>query len=1047
MNNKSKYIEALESACNEMRLDYFPQVEASELLFRVITLEDIYLPLSLSEDHYDPLPYHSDTSDIEEIMRRIDDKIKALEEMKESTESDSTDINEDNKSSKNNSTAEKETSNRQILIEADPGSGKTTFCKRLVLAFLNNDKNFFDKYSTENGLTFNTDCIPVLLCCKNISELSNEELNTTDFEQIMYKICQRDMGTHFSDFSEADFRDVLYNPKGQSICIILDGWDEILNKEKELFFCDRLKEFVNNKPQIDVVITSRFSYIVPELVQKNSRRFRICPLNEDDIRTFCQKWYKIILSPNQNRINNCNRITNQILCSKDQQVRLMMKNPLELSMLLTVSKNDGLLPENKADLFEELVDLYIFWSTNKSSSTLSSKTIRVFLAYIASHFTKNNLLICSEKTLRNLIKQALVDLEYAFSEDTSSLEPSRLAKELSHTGIFTKTYNGNRYSFSESRKGTHRQMQEYLTAYAILAQYSDEEDNNKSPIEILEDKYTLRQWREVITFIVLMKNGCVRQEIIERLISKYNQENDATLSNLLFSFIIKNADIRINNRHRIYDSIFQSHITDQQISDIFEFVNGNSKTASDFINYITEKCDNSVKEHGTDYSYAYAIIEASKAHQIGTSPIDHAYVLMRSKRNMDKLAGLKIIILFAWCKYINIRNEFASSYMNYSMSSSEEKTVKNLINNKYYGLQALKCIREAIIADFANYTDFFNQSDVENACANLSNSESEEKNAIVLSLSILLDSSFSVRRIIDSKTRTKYLEKLNDEIKKKDLDNLVFTYNICVSIGCFSLKDITETWKKVREIYLPAWINMGKAYFSKIDGIYLSSLYEQITNKYDLQQENLGDSKWILAVKTNYFYIYRNIYEDYELRIALPKGKLCNDAADFLDSELSNSHVTYNNLAYLLRRHHIREVSISRFGTDTIMTPKLLLGNAVRAFDSLSTINYALTLSNICGNIHGNYKKGKDFLLQVSPFLKTHKYYWTDAFDWWMKLAIERNEYEGLVVLTWLYVLGIFSFEYFNITQLRDLSTELSKYEDAEKDFTEFRNAIIDKLK
>lgn len=53
MTPREKYIKYIIAACNEMRLDYFPQVEASELLYRVITLEDIYLPLTLGTSSYD----------------------------------------------------------------------------------------------------------------------------------------------------------------------------------------------------------------------------------------------------------------------------------------------------------------------------------------------------------------------------------------------------------------------------------------------------------------------------------------------------------------------------------------------------------------------------------------------------------------------------------------------------------------------------------------------------------------------------------------------------------------------------------------------------------------------------------------------------------------------------------------------------------------------------------------------------------------------------------------------------------------------------------
>lgn len=64
MTPREKYIKYIIAACNEMRLDYFPQVEASELLYRVITLEDIYLPLTLGTSSYDVPSLGSDFSNV-----------------------------------------------------------------------------------------------------------------------------------------------------------------------------------------------------------------------------------------------------------------------------------------------------------------------------------------------------------------------------------------------------------------------------------------------------------------------------------------------------------------------------------------------------------------------------------------------------------------------------------------------------------------------------------------------------------------------------------------------------------------------------------------------------------------------------------------------------------------------------------------------------------------------------------------------------------------------------------------------------------------------
>lgn len=826
MTPREKYIKYIIAACNEMRLDYFPQVEASELLYRVITLEDIYLPLTLGTSSYDVPSLGSDFSnvDIDELIRRIDEKIAALEaeEARENANNHDDNMSEKNSISEIQSRDFEKPINTglRLLLEANPGGGKTTFCKRLVLAMLNNEEPFLNKYAEENDLFFKSGSLPVLISCKNIADLSAGELVSLNFTHLMYKLCVQSFGQHFSEISEDEFIELVDSYESNKLCIILDGWDEILDAEKERAFCENLNNFLEQNPSADTIITIRVSYVAPELFQPYSAKMIIRPLSDNDIREFCKKWYEIILSPNQQRAKNYSLISEQILSSKDQQVRAMMKNPLDLSLLLTVSKNDGRLPENKAELFKELVDLYIFWSINKSTGSLSAKSIRVFLAYIASIFTKNKKLYCAEDELLHMIKQAITDLEWTFSEDITHFNQHNIAKELSRTGILTRTYDGKRFSFSESSRGTHRQMQEYLTAYAIVAQYSDEEYNNMQPIEIFEDKYGIRQWREIILFVALMNNGRLRQVLIRRLISKAeeNPDDNYVYTNLLFYLIVNGADIRLADKHRIYDIIFSKHITDQQIANIIALVTNNNRISADFITYIHEMFAESVKNGDSEYGYAQATIEATVALQKGETPFAHAEALMRTDIDVNIVAGSQILLILSWCKYANIVNTFSSYYAQYKMPSEWIELYKSYIKAQRLTTRLLKSIREAVLADFVSFNDFFNLSDVIDSCLCINALENTENCEIILSIAPVFDPPFLQSIEVDSEIRRKYLKKLKDEIEQKDYDEIIFSFSVCAFLGCFTSGEIERRWDEIDDIYknLKDDGYMGKARYMQL---------------------------------------------------------------------------------------------------------------------------------------------------------------------------------------------------------------------------------------
>lgn len=1050
MASKEKYTNSVIDACNEMRLDYFPQVEASELLYRVITLEDIYLPLSLCTSSYDISS--SDDIDIEDLIRRIDEKIAALEaeEARENANQVVDNLKEiiTIPEAQNQDHETPTNTGLRLLLQANPGGGKTTFCKRLVLAMLKNEDFFFKKYAEENDLFIKSDSLPVLISCKNIADLSVCELVSLNFLQLMYKLCVQSFGQHFSEISEDEFIELVESDESNRLCIILDGWDEILDAEKEQAFCENLNDFLEHNPSTDTIITIRVSYVAPELFQPYSARMKIRSLTDNDIREFCKKWYEIILSPDKQRTNNYSMISKQILNSKDQQVRAMMKNPLDLSLLLTVSKNDGRLPENKAELFKELVDLYIFWSTNKSNGSLSAKSIRVLLAYIASIFTKNKKLYCAENELLHLIKHAITDLEWTFSEDITYFEPYTIAKELTHTGILTRTYDGKRFSFSESTRGTHRQMQEYLTAYAIVAQYSDEEYNNMQPTDIFEDKYGIHQWREVILFVALMNNGRLRQDLIRRLISKAEDapDDNYVYTNLMFDLIVNGADIRHADKHRIYDIIFSRHITDQQITNIIALVSTNNRSSADFITYIHDMFSESVKNGESEYGYAQAVIEAAFALQKEITPFEHAEALMRTGIDDNIVAGSQILLILSWCRYANIFNVFYYYSEHYKMPSEWIELYKCFIKDQRVTTPLLKSIREAILADFASFSDFFSVSDVIDSCLRINVPENTEDCELILSIAPVFDSPFLPSIDIDSETRRKYLQRLKSEIEHKEYDDIVFSFSICALLGCYTPEEIQEKWDEIDEVYMNLKDDgyMGKARYNQLKKSLLPKKFSNILEQLDLRPHMSSPNNeaiWKVTEWSDSYALFSNGTE--KMKIAFPPSGLSKDAHEFLSLAFPASIGSNNNLAYLLRRHEIETIAT---GTDfsVLISPEQLLEEGVRLFDEFSVINYALSIADINSNEKGNYVVGKDFLASIKTSLHSEYRYWISVYVWWSKLMVKRNEYEGIVVLTWLFTFGLLDINSINHQTLVDLSSKLQELYSISEDYVLFNKAILD---
>lgn len=837
-----KYFECVKDACNEIRFDYLPQVEASDLLYRIVSLEDIYLPLSLIDVGQWPIiandAFYMDDKPTDELIHWIDFKSigydRAFRERmlksgvgNRTKKEDATLLNQlleeyedlveklrlPYKGNKidtvhGNSSTQNDIHHAgvRLLLEAKPGSGKTTFCKRLSMALAEHDLSFFSKYEMENDLYFNTSAIPVYVSCKWIADLSIEELQEDDFVRLLYKLSTRSLGTFSSCIREEDFHELFSKNCIENSCIILDGWDEIFDTNKERAFTEKIDSVISKHPRINLVITIRQSYVAPTLSCSYTDHCIIEPFSNDDILEFSKRWYDIILGrSHSHRLEFATFVAGQIIENKDQQIIDMRGNPLDLSLLLTVSKSEGKLPDNKADLFGAIVDLYIYWSINKQTSFLSIKTTRILLAYIASVFSKKGVGICSEREVATIIEQAFIDLDCSFSDSIKSNDVHMVAKELSHTGILTRTYGGEYYSFSESMQGTHRLMQEYLTAYAIQAQYSDEEYNDMSPADILYDKYNNAKWREIIVFLALMNDGRLRRKIVARLINlcKESNEEKELYEDLLFELIVSGADMQIQERRQIYDAIFQKRNKPERIAGIATLFENGSIGLNDFVEYIESRYVESVKKCERDYGDTWAVIRAIIAHRDKMSPAKYAEGKISSDNDFDIATGLEIYILLSRLKYSYVNTYIIEDCKNYRIPIKIINIIKGLLSKTRWQKLAFQGIRAIIVADFARWDDFFLREDALSAYENLVNSVKVSESELILSVVPVFEIEYmSLLPQGNGTIRHRYVNRLDDEIEKGDFENASFTFGICAVLGAYFFPiDNNGIWSRTTALY------------------------------------------------------------------------------------------------------------------------------------------------------------------------------------------------------------------------------------------------------
>ncbi|MBR3973510.1 MAG: hypothetical protein IKJ99_06130 [Oscillospiraceae bacterium] len=996
---------------NEMDFSFFPQVEASEILYRIIRLEDIYLPLRIE-------PFRNGANrpgmdiDIDELIRRIDEKIAALE--KEIAEEEAVKNNPGSETQglfadkaaepapavlhqivEASDVPDKENAatGLRMLLRANPGAGKSTFCKRLALAYLNQDQTFFDQLGCEKPIFSERSRFPFLLSCKHLANFSESEITGCSFQQLAYKLWTLELGNRPSSISEEAFTELI-EEKISEMILILDGWDDILSPANEAAFGAKFNTFLEQNPTVDLLMTIRHHHIEPNLDQGSFQVYKIKDMTDEDVRIFTKNWCDKILRSYHSSIDP-ERLAEEIIESPDTQIKNMRTNPLDLSLLLIVSKNGGKMPSNKAELFYELVNLYIVWNTRKSG-ILTIKSLRILLAYIAFYFTIKNKTNCSYDELDDAISRCRSDLEWSFSQDLTSVNNRDIIVALSHSGILSQTYDGNHFSFAQFNRMTHRQFQEYLTAYAIHSQYVDEEYAGMSPSEFFEDKYDDRNWSEVILFISLMENAWLRQEIIRQLIRKAQGDSDNYIfSRLLFDMVLNGADIRSREKHEIFDLLFANQISEPQISKIFHLIRIDNRITAEFTQYIDRQYAASLAKNDSEYGFAKAVIEASRAVRRGESPLYYAEQLITENCGYaDIITGTLIISVLAWCKYVSVRNEFSKYFANYRMSYESVGFLREYLDQGTEDTELVRYIQDIIVANFVDHRDVFSEKYL-HRCYEQIGIEDGRKYEYVLSVAPIFDSEFSPCQTASEAVKEKYRKRFGEEKQEKKLDDLVFTFSVCVSLGCWNPEEIDSIWNELKELYRKANLNAGRAWFGVLN---IRKSVSQLVQLADRISAPEPPRSWMLFRHAGNQWTYR--VGANERIITCPEGPVTPDAASLLHHNLSESIQTDNNLAYLLRRGEISRIElIDQYGRHDL-TPEDLLKEGCAADDLFCMINYALSISGTSVNAIGNPEIGLAYLNERldDPW----EYKWIRPFSWWLDLVCERRELEGLIVMQWL---------------------------------------------
>ncbi|MEM7311049.1 MAG: SUMF1/EgtB/PvdO family nonheme iron enzyme [Planctomycetota bacterium] len=379
---------------------------------------------------------------------------------------------------------------RGLVILGDPGSGKTTHLKRLLLQVAR-------KGTAELGLP--EGMVPVFL---PLRELSNLDLGLDDLLEAQL---QGDPHLKVS----AGFAAGLL--KRGNLLFLLDGLDEIPNlgeRQRAVEWVERALE-VHRSSRF--VVTCRYAGY-RALAEQFSGRFlelHLKPLDEEQASRFVHKWFRIVETGlGQPEALATERATELLARLKEPDFRSarvfeMTRNPLLLTAICLVHRDRGALPHRRADLYEECVNALLEGWRQKIGLGLDAKTAKRVLQPVAYWMHgKTGRTRATGAELEPVIAPALDQ-----ANDDELAAPSFLATVRDDCGLLTG-WSDDSYGFM------HLGFQEYLAARHIGNRFVEQ----PKLLEQLAERFGDTWWREVTLLLLALEGPPLFRPLMEEVL-------------------------------------------------------------------------------------------------------------------------------------------------------------------------------------------------------------------------------------------------------------------------------------------------------------------------------------------------------------------------------------------------------------------------------------------------------------------------------------------------------------------------------------------------
>ena len=269
---------------------------------------------------------------------------------------------------------------RRLVLRGDPGSGKSTFLSHMAYGLAANGlspdppkADYLPDWPNEEN-----DLIPIQVLLRDFARKipSDEKAEPKH----LWQFVKERLEANNINAAEGPLQSAL--EKGRAM-VLFDGLDEVPTKEQRTFVRDAVKAFAGCYRKCRFIVTCRtLSYEDTAWQLSDFEAFELAPFNENQIDQFVGAWYNELVRLDVVKGEDEGKTLAEKLqhAVRKPDMWRLAPNPLLLTVMALVHTHKGRLPEARALLYEETIDILLWrWEQIKSSGLKEEPVLRQLL--------------------------------------------------------------------------------------------------------------------------------------------------------------------------------------------------------------------------------------------------------------------------------------------------------------------------------------------------------------------------------------------------------------------------------------------------------------------------------------------------------------------------------------------------------------------------------------------------------------------------------------------------------------------------------------------